>query len=651
MSGHVARAGAAALIVATGALCAWPLLAGGGWFTSMDNPCHLAVLDDLARGEGGWSDAAFLGFPATAVHSPLWYGLLGRLAAGGVPAGLLVALFNFLGFVAPALAVLAVARRRAPLWAAALAAYLVLVQRPWLAGFESPLAGMATFGVAAACLVLLVGELAERDASPARLARIGAWTGLLGITHLFLIAPAALAFLLASLTDLRDAAGRRRALARMGAAALGAAAAAPFWLPALHELGRFAIRDAPLAPHLGLLYLLLPLHPLDLVNGELAWQDELAFTDIVPMAALLVAGLFGARAAWRDPAARLGLLLAGAIAAIVLVAVPLAGAPLLGPHTWRRLMLVRLGLALAAAPALAAVPALASLSRRRATIAGAAVLLAASGLWWQRPLRLDTPARDSAQIAQLAQAWRWLAANRPADRGRLYVQDTFYLTGERNDLMRSHLPALTARETGWEQVGAFYGGMPLATESWTAAQFGLICGGPLLNADDLRRVLRLLPAAGVTRLLLANPALADRLAATGLFVPLYRSGPFTVLDVVGATPNWAQPGPGCEATVTARAPGRWALTAWAGSPAAVLRLSLAWAPGWRVEGSPGVRVRAAPDGRIELTGLPSAPTSLTLVYRPDRTGWALAMAGWVALGGLAAVPRGRRRDGTSRPAR
>ena len=44
------------------------------------------------------------------------------------------------------------------------------------------------------------------------------------------------------------------------------------------------------------------------------------------------------------------------------------------------------------------------------------------------------------------------------------MQDTFYLEGDSRSLFHSHLPALTARETGRDQVGAFYGGMPFATD-------------------------------------------------------------------------------------------------------------------------------------------------------------------------------------------
>jgi len=613
----------------------------------MDNPCHLAVLHDLARGSGGWSDAALLGFPAAAIHSPFWYGLLGRLVAWGVPAGLLLALFDFAGFVAPPLAVLAVTRRRAPLWAATVVAWLALVQRPWLAGFESPLAGMALFGLASACLVLVVGELAGAAGAPPgprRVVRLGALLGLLGLTHLFLVVPAALACALAWLPELRRGGDRRRLRDGLLAAALGALACAPFWLPALRDLGQLVIRDRPVAPHLGLLYLLLPLHPVALADGRLLWLKELAFTDVVPMALLVGLGLCGLRVARRDPVARLGLLLAGTLALIVLLIVPLTGLPLLGPFSWRRLFLVRLGLALAAAGALDSLPGLCRLANRRAVVVAAAAVLVLSGAWWQRPLRLATPPPDSAAVAQLAQAWRWLSEHRTPQDGRLYVQDTFGLAAGPPELRQSHLPALTARESGWAQVGAFYGGMPVATETWTAAQFGQICGRSLLTDQDLARVGRLLPAAGVTRMLLANASLAQRMADTGFYRVAMWSGPFAVLDPLGAAPRWVEPGPGVTASVTERSPGRWRLIAESREPGGTLTLSLAWAPGWRLEGVAGARVRGAPDGRLLLADLPAGRHEIGLRYRPDRRPWLVGAVGWLGLGALAI---GRRRPASA----
>jgi len=639
---------ATAVIVVTALLCAWPLIGRGGWRTYMDNPCHLAVLHDLVRGHGGWSDAAFLGFPAEEIHSPLWYELLGRLAVWGAPPGVLVILLDLLGFLAPPLAVLAVARRRAPLWAATAAAWLVLVQRPWLEGYESPLAGMGAFGIAAGCLVLIVGELAGSDASPRRLALLGSLFGLLGLSHLFLILPAVVAFAIASAPRLRDAAGRRLTLARLGAAALGALASAPFWLPALRDLGHLAIPDLPPRPLMGLLYLLLPLSPHGLPSGSLVWERELAFTDVLPAALLLGLGLWGSRRARDDPAARLGLLLAATLAVLALVVVPLAGRPLLGPHTWRRLVLIRLMLALAAAPALASFAAAAAWAKRPRALAAAAVLLAISGLWWQRPLRLATPPPGSPEISQLEEVWRWLAASHPSGAGRIYVQDTFALSGQEQDLFSSHLPALTARETGWDQVGAFYGGMPLATQAWTDAEFGQICGHSLLNDADLQRAREKFAAAGVTRILLSNPLLAWHLDASGLFRAALQRGPFTVLDPVASDPAgagdpWTEPGPGVAARMLAREPGLWRLRVESARPGGRLLLSLAWARGWRVAGAAGAAIRRADDGRLELTGLPAGRADLELAFRPGRGAWLAAAAAWAALAALGLSPIRRKR--------
>jgi len=614
-------------LLATGVVLAWPLLFGGGWFSYQDNPCHLAGLHDLARGEGGWSDAAFLGYPLTATHGPLWYWLLGHLVGLGVPAGLLVALFDLAGFLAPALAILVVARRWAPLWAATLAAWLALVQRPWLAGFESPLGGMAPFGLAAAMLVLIVGELARREATPRQLARLGVWYGVLGLTHLFLILPAVLAFLVAAARDLRTAAGRRLTSRRLVAAALGALVAAPYWLPALLNSGHLVIRDEALAPHLGLLYLLVPLDPLELARGELVWLGELYFTDALLMVLVLVLGALG----WRRREARTPLLLAAALAVLVLLLVPVSGQALAGPHSWRRLVLLRFLAALAAAPALATIPALVRAAGRPALLAGGAALLVLSGLWWGRPLRLQTPPPDAPPIAQLREVWRALAREQRPAPGRIFVQDTFYLDGRERQLFHSHLPALTARETGLEQVGAFYGGMPFATEDWTAGQFGLVFGQPLLDTEQLLRLDRVRPAAAVDRLLLANPELARKMTATGLYRELLRRGRFAVLAPRQDDARWLDPGPGVQAELLDHHPGRWTLRARAAGGDGRLTASLAWAPGWRARGAAGLAVEPAADGRLRVRGLPAGEQRIELVYAPARWPWLVALLGAVGL--------------------
>ena len=616
-------------ILACGVLCAWPLLAGGGWYTYQDNPCHLAELHDLGQGSSGWSDAAFLGFSVFQVHSPLWFGLLGLLSGLGVPAGLLVVLFDLAGFLAPALAVFISTRRRTPLWAATLIAWLVLIQRPWLAGFESPLGGMAPFGLAAAGLVLLVDLLSRDEDTPARLLMIGLLYGFIGLTHLFLLAPSVLLFLLAAAGFLRHPAGRRLVGHRLAAACCGALISAPYWLPALLERATLIIRDQALAPHLGLLYLVLPLHPLALAEGRLQWQSELFFTDALPMILILGLGVLGFWRARRDRTGRLGLWLALAIAVLVLLVVPLSGRPLLGPHSWRRLMLVRLGLALAAGPVLASLPALQTMARQRVIVITVGIAMALSGLWWQRSLSLETPPRDHAEVTQLARTWEWLRRHRPQQAGRLYVQDTFYLSGDKEGLFHSHLPALTARETGWDQVGAFYGGMVFPIEDWTDSQFGRLFGQPLLDTDQLLRVGTMIPRAGVTRLLLTNPVLAHKMTATGIYQEVFKSGRFTVVDPVPTIqPSWYGEGTrGVELTVLDRRPGHWRITVTSPSRDGQVVMNLAWSRAWNIEGAPGVTMTSATDGRLVLGQLPAGTTNLELHTHGQNVFWGICLLG------------------------
>ena len=218
------------------------------------------------------------------------------------------------------------------------------------------------------------------------------------------------------------------------------------------------------------------------------------------------------------------------------------------------------------------------------------------------------------------------------------MQDTFYLRGESTDLYHSHLPALTARETGWEQVGAFYGGMPYPTEEWTSGQFGLVLGSPLLDTADLLRVGEHLPRAGVTRLLLANPVLARKLADTGFYSQVFRRGRFTVLDPRDTTPNWAE-SPDARSLVVRRPhPGRIELEADLARGPATITVSEAHATSWTVSGPDGVAVRPHQDGRLELTGVPRGTAALTLRHRPERWPWLLSSLGWLGLLSLAVLP-------------
>jgi hypothetical protein len=407
--------------------------------------------------------------------------------------------------------------------------------------------------------------------------------------------------------------------------------AAPYWLPALLHRGHLVIRDEALTPPLGLLYLVAPLDPLALARGELVWRGELFFTDALPMVLLIGLGL----AAWRSRAARLPLLVAGVIALLVLLLVPLSGEALAGPHSWRRLVLLRFLLALAAAPALASLPALVRLAARPRAVAAVAVALVASSLWWGRPLRLETPALDSPEIAQLREVWRALAREDRAAPGRIFVQDTFYLAGDERDLFHSHLPALTARETGLDQVGAFYGGMPFVTEDWTAGQFGLVFGEPLLDTQQLLRLERVMPRAAVDRLLLANRQLVRKMTATGVYREVLRRGRFTVLEPRRGEAAWCEAGPGVTARVESRRPGAWRLQANSLRDNGRLVLALAWAPGWTLRGAGGATLAPAPDGRLRIDGLPRGEHAVDLVHVPARWPWILALLGAAGLLGMA----------------
>src|SRR5207253_1789289 len=98
---------------------------------------------EMARPDAnGWSELGFAGLPIGTLHSPIFYPLLAFLVKKGVPLGPVYAAMLWAGFVAPALAVYVIARRRVSIAASLFLSYLLLVQPSTVWGIGSPLAGM-----------------------------------------------------------------------------------------------------------------------------------------------------------------------------------------------------------------------------------------------------------------------------------------------------------------------------------------------------------------------------------------------------------------------------------------------------------------------------------------------------------------------------
>ncbi len=631
----------ALLLSACSVVLAWPVLAGGGATSYLDNPVHLAETHALAHtAGGGWSELAFCGFPVHQLHSPLWYGALAALHRAGVALEPLYALAVWLGFLAPCLALFWVARRRVGPLSAALLSFLLLIQRPALVGLGSALGGMWTFSLACAGVILLLDRLVR----PHRGARDVAWTaalfGLIGVTHLFAILPAVLA--LALLAVVR----RGRGIALQAAAAgLGAVASAVYWLPMLLATTGRELETQHLSALELLARLLLPTRMIGLAAGNLDSRSlpaDLYYTDALPMVALVGLGVVGTRLALRRTPGRDELSLSGGLLALavlgVLVVAPIWDLTLLGPVSWRLSVFIRLGLALAALPLLAGLEH--RLVRRRGLVWAGGLLALASCWWWGRPLAAEVVPARGAEMSEVRSLWSGLARRRGPGWGRVYLQDTLLTPPFSRKLGMSHVLALTGREAGVRQLGAAYSVTPFATGRWTAGEMGNLYGQPLRGARQLRRLLWMMERSNATHLVVSDPFLARVLGRIKRFERLFGAGRFTVFYRRGATSRWAAPlTPALAVRRAANRPGRIKVEVVNRRAGGGVLVKVSAAPGWRLDGPAGARLATARDGLMVVQGLPLGTNSLTLTYRPPGYPRHISMAGWLLIVALALFRR------------
>ncbi len=635
---------AALLLAACSVVLAWPVLAGGGAVTYLDNPVHLAEAHALAHTAGrGWSEVAYCGFPVHQLHSPLWYGALAALARAGLPLEPLYAGAVWLGFLAPSLALFVVARRRLGVLPAALVAYLLLIQRPGLLGLGSALSGMWTFSLAAAGLILLLDRLVRPHHTPRDLAWTAALFGFIGLTHLFVVLPAVLC--LALLALLR----RGRAMGRLVlAGGVGAAASMVYWLPLLLATGgRLEAEVQHLSPGLLFARLLLPTRYFGLAAGNLdshSVPGDLYYTDAVPMVALAALGLAGLWRVCRDhrrgvPGGDLSAM--GGLASLVVLAVLIWAEPmrwsLLGPVSWRFLAIVRIGLALAA---------LAWLSRPgkarlppppTPVLAALAVAALATCFWWARPLVREVPPASGPEMREVRALWQELAARRSPQWGRVYIQDTLLTAPFDRKLGMSHVLALTARETGVRQLGAAYSVTPFNTASWTASEMGNLYSQPPRGGQQLQRLLWMMERSNATHLVLSDPFLARHMDGVGVFQRQRRIGRYTIYARRDAISHWTAPRTaGLEVDSEDHRPGRIAVTVDNRARAGRLLVKTAAAPAWRLRGPPGARLVPTRDGLMQVVGLAPGRHAMVLTYRPDRWPTWVSICAWVLLAGVLA---------------
>jgi hypothetical protein len=637
---------AAATLVVTGAVIAWPILAGG-YLTYLDNPAHLAEVYAIAfEAKNGWSEIAFCGFPIGILHSPLWYGVLGLLVRIGLAAPPLYAACLLLGFVAPSLAVYAVGRRALSPAPATLLAWLLLVQSPAVVGVGSALGGMWTFYVASAGFVLLVDRLTLPCRAYRDLAWIAGLVGFILLTHLYTVVPLALL----AVAHVWVSAGRRRpdplgVPFQASAASLGVAAAAIYWAPLLAARGSLAIVPQNLNPAMVLARLAVPTHVFDLLKNEaprLAPAVALASLPMLVLTALGVAGVFFWRRRVSD-APLYGAVVAATLLVLLLFVAGEFDVKWLGPGSWRLLYFVRIGLAFSAIPLVVRIARGVSLDHHgfaRASVAAAAVAAVALGWWIGAPLRAAVPPPNGPGMTEVRGLWDWLRENKGDDWGRVYLQDTFGQPDAGVPLSQSHILALTAHRSGVRQLGATYGVAPYRTALWTPSEFGTLFRRFVGDDDDLSTTGALMARSNVTHLITSDVSTRQKLESEYGIDAIHSTGRFTVFKTQIEC-EWVR-GEGADVAVDLEelATGRYRFSVRSGKRPGQLTVKSTAFPGWRLNAPGASRLRTDYYGLIALEGLPEGEFDVEIEFRPDRRPAWLSVFCWLVI--IAAFAAARR---------
>jgi hypothetical protein len=632
------------VILVTAAVLAWPVMTGGHRIY-IDNPVHLAELTEMIAGRASWSDIAFTGFPLGDLHSPLWYPLLAATARAGVALEELYRVALFAGFVAPSLALFAVARRHAAPLPSLLLALLLLCQPPWLRGVGSPLAGMWTHGLGVA-LVICFAELTSRP----RLTRgaLGAWAAtlaLIGLTHHFALLAAVVLALGHFIFGREPDDLRAETLRRLVAAAIAAMASGAYWLTFLWtSRPEFAPWDR--LPALALACrTLLPCDVLYLVDGRLeeAIRWDLHLVDAIPMWTLLALGVAAAlhRATRPSALVRAG----GMLASIFLLALVVHGyvvLKVLGPVSWRHLDWVRVGAALAAIPLVDRLAA--RLPRFAHYFAPALFMLSAFGLG--KPLRSDRPAATEPELEELEEAWRFIREHRNPEWGRLYVSGTFGANWASGGLSHSHVLALTHARTGALQVGTYYGVVPFRTR-WTLSEFNWLYSTRHSSLEALTVKMQKTNSRAV---LTSDPHRRAWFAEQSEFRELMRHGRYGLFELRSGESEWIAPlAVSNRITEVDFRPGDIAFTFESDRERARVVAKASWHRWWTLDGPPGARIVETPDGLLGIVDLPSGTHRLHLAYRPSPWPGRLSILGFTFLLGWGISLVGQRRPRATSP--
>jgi hypothetical protein len=640
------------LIAASGLLVGWPVLSGG-YATYLDNPAHTAEVHSLAAdGGNGWSGIAYCGYPLGQLHSPFWYGLMALWVRVGFPLAPLYSFLVWLGFVAPAVALYWVARRRAGPLPSALLAYVLLIQRPTIVGVGSAFGGMWPFYLAGAGFILLADRLGRAPRRMRDVPVIGLLVGGILLTHVFVATAVAYLLLVHVALTVSSRGVPRRTLGLDGAAVMtGLAAGAVYWLPNVLSRDVFV----PAGWHLGagqlVRALFLPVDVHHLFTSGIA-SGRLFLTDALPLISLPAAGLAGIWLWWRrgrgvgdgapDRLPAYGFGVAVVLLVLLFLFVRRTDVPILGGISWRQLFFVRVGMALAALPLLARTRGPRG-PRGRVWAVGLTAAGALAAIWWGTPLRDQVADPRGSEMADVGKLWGWLQANRQPSWGRVYLQDTFLvrLNGER--LIHSHVLARTSHEAGVQQLGAFYKAVPLPTAQWTGSDRGRLFENRIRTSHDVRNLLADLRLTNCTHLVLVVPELVDAFASAPGFRERFRAGRFAVFEVEGATSRWCQPlSEGLQARTAEYGVGDIGVELSAENAGGRLLVKESFHPFWRVEGNGTERIVPHVSGLTVVEGIGTGESTLRLQWAPPRYPAWISLAGFVLLS--AAIAFARRRE-------
>lgn len=608
----------------------------GGLVAFGDNPVHLAEIRDLAgAGSRGWSDLAYCGFPLELLQPPLTFRAFALIAHEGGP---LEAVYNLVlagSLAAPAIAFFLVARRRlGAFWACALAATLV-VYRGSLIGEAAAIAGMFGFHYATAALLLVLDRLVRPTRTLLDVAVLAALAAFIGLSHMYItIALVYLALVHTGWTLYRGRDRVRVLWYDLPALALGAAAAAAYWMPnVLAHTPASGSPEPPLRVLVRLVTTGYPLPPREL-NGHLAriLFDPIWHLDAPLQLAVCLLALLGIRAALKDAddAPRYGLTL-GALFLFLLFIQPLTRIALLGPQGMRLVYVAKIGFLVATIPYVRQLSSKIRLTQAGMAAVGASALgLAALSGHLVSHQAVDD---DNSEVTDLARVWSWMANHKTQGWGRVYVQDAIWVKSGYY-LADSHLLAQTAERAHVEQLGSYYGSNPYV-KSWLG-DGGSLFGMSSSTPDFIDEVVDRMARGNATHLLLVDPKVSPRFASDPRFAVDMSVGRYTLLERRGAIAQWGRVLEGTGDLSVARvAPGHIQV-AIGGNPERI-EVNESYHPFWRLEPADAGRIGKDGDGLIVVDRLAKGRSGFDLIYRPPSLPMRLTLLGCLGIAALFAA--------------